>query len=83
MPTASPPTHDDAALEARVFWLRFKNQIAVALLLALLAVVGFAGYRLYTNKRDATASALLASAKNAQDYRQLIARYSLFAIRPT
>ena len=75
MPTASPPTHDDAALEARVFWLRFKNQIAVALLLALLAVVGFARYRLYTNKRDATASALLAGAKNAQDYRQLIARY--------
>jgi predicted negative regulator of RcsB-dependent stress response len=75
MPTASPPTHDDAALEARVFWLRFKNQIAVALLLALLAVVGFVGYRLYTNKRDVAASALLASAKNAQDYRQLIARY--------
>src|SRR5260370_25970787 len=75
MPTASPPFHDDAALEARVFWLRFKNEIAVALLLVLLAVVGFAGHRLYTNKRDAAASALLASAKNPQDYQQVIARY--------
>ena len=75
MPTLPPPSRD-AAIEARVFWLRFKNEIAVALLLALLVIAGFAGYRLYTSSREAAASALLASAKNAQDYQQVIARYS-------
>jgi len=75
MPTASPPSRD-AALEARVFWLRFKNQIAAAVMLALVAVIGFVGYRFYSERRDSTASDLLGSAKRVQDYEELVARYS-------
>jgi TolA-binding protein len=74
MPTAPPPSRD-AALEARVFWLRFKNEIAAAVAIAVIAVAGFAGYRLYTNNRDSAASELLGSAKSEQDYRQVITRY--------
>jgi predicted negative regulator of RcsB-dependent stress response len=74
MPTLTPPSHD-AAIEAQVFWLRFKNEIATALLLVLLAIAGFAGYRLYTNSRDSAAAALLGNAKSAPDYQQVISRY--------
>src|SRR6266540_1664567 len=74
MPTVLPPSRD-AALETRVFWERFKYQIIAALIILLIALVGFTGYRLYSDRRAATASALLASAKGAQEYEQLIARY--------
>jgi len=74
MPTALPPSRD-AALEARVFWIRFKNQIAAVLVVAVLAIVGFAGYRFYSDRRDSAASALLSSAKSGSDYQQVIARY--------
>src|SRR5438309_5811426 len=74
MPTALPPSRD-AALEARVFWIRFKNEIAAVIVVALLAVIGFAGYRFYSDQRDSAASALLSSAKSAPDYQQVIARY--------
>ena len=74
MPTVLPPSRD-AALETRMFWERFKYQIIAALIILLIALVGFTGYRLYSDRRAATASALLASAKGAQEYEQLIARY--------
>ena len=74
MPTLPPPSRD-AALEAHVFWLRFKKEIAAVLVLALLAIVGFAGYRFYTNNRESAAAALLGSAKSAPDYQQVITRY--------
>jgi TolA-binding protein len=75
MPTAPPPTHD-AAVEARVFWLRFQKEIAAALVIAVLAIIGFAGYRFYTNRRDSKAAELLGSARTAEDYQGVIARYS-------
>ena len=74
MPTATPPSRD-VALETRVFWERFKKEIAAALLILLLGVIAFAGYRFYTDRRVAAASALLAIAKTAQEYQQLIDRY--------
>jgi TolA-binding protein len=42
---------------------------------AVLAIVGFAGYRLYTNRRDGSAAELLGNAKTAQDYQEVISRY--------
>jgi TolA-binding protein len=74
MPTVSPPSRD-AALETRVFSERFKNEIIAALIVVLIGLVGFTSYRLYSDRRAASASALLASAKRAQDYEQVIARY--------
>jgi len=74
MPTASPPT-TDAAIETRVFWLRFRNEIIAALIVALLAVLGYVGFRIYAEQRNAAAGEFLASAKNASDYREVIARY--------
>ena len=74
MPTAPPPSRD-VALETRFFWERFKKPIAAALLIGLLAVIVFTGYRFYLDRRAAAASALLASAKSAQAYQQVIADY--------
>jgi tetratricopeptide (TPR) repeat protein len=74
MPTVQPPSHD-VALETRFFWERFKNEIAAALIVALLAIAGFGAYRFYSDRRDAAASALLGTAKSAPDYQAVIARY--------
>jgi len=74
MPTAPPPSRD-VAIETRFFWERFKKPITAALLIVLIAVIAFTGYRFYFDRRAATASALLASAKSVQEYRQVIDRY--------
>jgi TolA-binding protein len=74
MPTAPPPSRDPA-IETLVFWERFKNEIIGALIVVLLAVIGFTGYRFYSDRQAAAASALLASAKSAQEYQQVITRY--------
>ncbi len=75
MPTAPPPSRD-VTIETRVFWLRYKTEIIAALIVALLAIIGVAGYRVYSDHREAAAADLLARAKSVQDYRQVIARYS-------
>jgi tetratricopeptide (TPR) repeat protein len=74
MPTA-PPSSYDAALETRVFWERFKTEIITALIVVVLAIVGFGAYRFYSDHRAAAASAMLASAKSADAYQQVIASY--------
>src|SRR5919197_4564969 len=74
MPTASPPSRD-VALETRFFFERFKKEIVAVLIVVLLAVIAFTGYRYYSDRCAASASASLASAKTAQDYQQVIDRY--------
>jgi len=74
MPTAPPPSRDPA-IETLVFWERFKHEIIGAIIVVLLAVIGFTGYRFYSDRQAAAASALLASAKSAQEYQQVITRY--------
>src|SRR3989449_1757920 len=74
MPIAPPPS-TDAAVEARVFWLRFQKEIAAALVVVILALVGFAGYRFYMSQRNSTAAELLGNAKTAHDYQEVIERY--------
>jgi len=75
MPTAAPPSRD-VALETRVFWERFKKPIIAAAIVALLGATVFIGYRFYSDRRAAAASAALASANTAQEYEQVIARYA-------
>src|SRR6267143_3334619 len=74
MPT-TPPSSTDATVEARVFWLRFQKEIAAALVVVILALVGFAGYRFYMSQRNSTAAELLGNAKTAHDYQEVIERY--------
>jgi TolA-binding protein len=74
MPTVPPPSYD-AALETRVFWERFKTEIIAALIIVMLAIIGFGAYRFYIDRKAAAASALLASAKSADAYHQVIADY--------
>ena len=74
MPTAPPAT--EPAIEAQIFWMRFQKEIAAALIVILLAIAGYAGYRLYANRRDSTAAEALGNAKAQQDYEQVIERYS-------
>jgi predicted negative regulator of RcsB-dependent stress response len=74
MPTAAPPSRD-AALEARVFWWRFRKEIAAVIIIAALSVTFFGAYRFYTNRRASAAASLLADAKSVPDYERLIERY--------
>ena len=80
MPTAPPPSRD-VALETRFFWERFKKPIIAALLIVLIAVIAFTGYRFYSDRRAVAASALLASANSAQEYQQVIDWLSEHACR--
>jgi predicted negative regulator of RcsB-dependent stress response len=73
MPIDQPST--DAAVEARVFWLRFQKEIAAVLIILILAIIGFAGYRFYTDRRNSSAAELLGNAKNPQDYQAVITQY--------
>jgi tetratricopeptide (TPR) repeat protein len=75
MATAAPPTRD-VALETRMFWERFQKPIIAALSIVLLALIAFTGYRFYSDRRAAAASAALASANTAQQYEQVIDRYA-------
>src|SRR5438477_6716852 len=74
MPIAPPPSRD-AAVEARVFWLRFQKEIAAALIVLILAAVGFAAYRFYINRRNSTAAELLGRAKDPLDDQEVMTRY--------
>src|SRR4029453_4816913 len=74
MPPVPPPSRD-AALETRVFWERFKYQIIAALVILLIPLVGFTGYRFFSYRRAAHASALLARGKGPQEYEKLIGHF--------
>lgn len=73
MPTADPIA--DPVLETRIFWDRHRREIIAAILVALIAAAGFAGYRYYHYRRDTAAAQALASAKSGPDYQKVIADY--------
>ena len=76
MPTAPPTTTGDASVEAQVFWLRFQKEIAAALIIVVLALIGYAGYRVYASQRSSKAADLLAAAKTPEEYRAVMTGYS-------
>src|SRR5438309_1104183 len=57
MPIAKEAT-TDPALEAQVFWYKYRKEIAILLGLAVLGIVGVAGYRLYRDRREGCAAHL-------------------------
>src|SRR5256885_5231692 len=74
MPTDSPSP--DAAIESRVFWLRFQKEITAAFIVLILAMAGYAGYRFYTHRRNNAAAELLGKSKIQQDFQEVITSYS-------
>ena len=57
MPLAKEPT-TDPALDTQVFWYKYRREIAILVGLAVLGLVGVAGYRLYRDRREAAAATL-------------------------
>src|SRR4029077_16411486 len=63
------------ALEAQVFWYKYRKEIAILLGLAIVAIIALAGYRLYRDRREATAATLFSGAKAPAAYEEVINRY--------
>jgi len=72
MPTLSSA---DPLLETQVFWDRHSIKVFAVLLLALLAVAAWGGYRFYTERRNTTAANLLTTAKTAAEYQKVVAQF--------
>ena len=66
----------DPALNAQVFWYKYQREIAILLGLAVVGMVGVAGYRLYRDRREATAATLFSAAKTPVAYEALINQHS-------
>src|SRR5947208_738574 len=63
------------ALEAQVFWYKYRKEIAILLVLAIVAIIAIAGYRLYRDRREATAATFFSGAKTPAAYEEVINRY--------
>lgn len=72
---AAPAETSDTALEAQVFWFRYRKEIAIVLSLALLTIIGFALWRFYQERRESDSAAVFAAAKTPADYQGVIDRY--------
>jgi TolA-binding protein len=72
MPTL---TSTDTAPDREVFWERYKKEVMAVLILALLGVAAYGGYRLYSDRQANAAAETLASAKTAADFQKVIADY--------
>ena len=72
MPTVSST---QSQLEREVFWDRYKTEVMIALVAALVAVAAFGGYRFYSDRRAISAATVLASAKTPSDFQKVIAQY--------
>ncbi len=73
MPTTLSNT--DTAPERDVFWDRYKKEVMAVLILALLAVAGYGGYRFYSDRQATSAAVILASAKAGPDFQKVISEY--------
>jgi len=72
MPTLSTA---EPAPEREVFWERYKKEVMAVLILALVAVAIFGGYRFYSERRENTAAAALAGAKTQAEFQKVMADY--------
>ena len=72
MPTL---TSTDTAPDREVFWDRYKKEVMAVLILALLGVAAYGGYRMYSERQANAAAETLASAKTAADFQKVIADY--------
>ena len=75
MPIAKEAT-TKPALDAQVFWYKYQREIAILVGLAVVGSVGIAGYRLYRERREATAATLFSAAKTPAAYEAIINQHS-------
>lgn len=74
-PTPSAPTAD-TGFDPLVFWIKHQSKILLLLGVFVVALGGYALSQFIRDKRNASAQALLANAKSADDYRKVISDYS-------
>lgn len=65
----------DPALEAQVFWYKYRKELAIFLVVLVIAIFGVAGYRFYRDGRETTAATLFGGAQTATQYEEVINRY--------
>jgi predicted negative regulator of RcsB-dependent stress response len=65
----------DPVLETQVFWDRHSKKVLAALILAILVVAAWGGYRIYSTRRDVAAANLLTAAKTAAEFQKVITQY--------
>jgi tetratricopeptide (TPR) repeat protein len=73
MPTLSTA---EPAPDREVFWERYKKEVMAVLILALVGVAVFGGYKLYADRREDAGAGALAGAKTQADFQKVIADYS-------
>jgi TolA-binding protein len=74
MPTLTS-SDSETAPDREVFWDRYKKEVMAVLILALLGVAAFGGYKMYKDRQANDAATLLAGAKAAPDFQKVIAEY--------
>jgi TolA-binding protein len=72
---ATTLTTPETTHEREVFWERYKKEVMAVLIVALLAGAGFGGYKIYSDRRAASAASSLGSAKTAADFQKVITEY--------
>lgn len=65
----------DIALERDILWERYKTIVIAAIIVALLAVAAYGGYRFYSERQATAAANLLASAKTPAEFQKVINEY--------
>src|SRR5881394_3911280 len=68
-------TSTDTAPEREVFWDRYKKEVMAVLILALIGVAAYGGYRIYSERQANAAAESLAGAKTAADFQKVISQY--------
>ncbi len=68
-------TNSEASPEREVVWDRYKKEVMAVLIVALLGVAAYGGYKFYTDHRENAAATALASAKSASDFQKVISEY--------
>lgn len=76
MPTA-PTTHPtpDPLMETELFWARHKVPIVFAMAAIIVAAAAYGAYQYRVAQRDTAAAGVLAQAKSAENYHNVIADY--------